>query len=91
VSGSTEIEGKTGSLGSVPAGFDADGVEAKPVPKIEARVEFEVLPRVVTATPALHGEDLPPQPGEKAAQDQGASRRLQLERLARGDGADAPA
>jgi hypothetical protein len=34
---------------AVPVGFDAGGVDAQPVPKVEAQLEFDVEPRTVSA------------------------------------------
>jgi hypothetical protein len=49
VSGQTAIDGRSGPLPAVPVGFDAGGVEAKPVPKVDAQVELDVQPRTVAA------------------------------------------
>jgi hypothetical protein len=50
----TDIEGESGSgsrssSSSVPAGFDAGGVQAKRVPKIAAQIEFDIQPKPVRA------------------------------------------
>jgi hypothetical protein len=45
VASNTAVEGASGRAPSLPAGFEADGVARKPVPKISAQIEFDIQPK----------------------------------------------
>jgi hypothetical protein len=45
VASTTAVDGASGRPPSLPAGFEADGVAGKPVPKIPAQIEFDIQPK----------------------------------------------